>query len=104
MDTFIGFVALGDVIEGLVQSRNGSNVPTAADGSVAFRVYGPDGLMTNGTGTGSLKDSGNRTGLYKVQVTASSGNGYESGQNYQISVNWAVSSSAKAATLTFTVL
>ena len=104
MDTYIGFVTLGDVIEGLVQSRNATLVPTAADGTVAFRVYGQDGLMTNGTGTGSLKDSGNRTGLYKLQVTASAANGYESGQNYQISVNWAVSSTAKAATLTFTVL
>jgi Ubiquitin-activating enzyme E1 FCCH domain len=87
---FWGFVQLGNVIKGQVILRNGSNVPTDATGLPAFRVYGPNGLMTNGTGSLALKDpsssGGTITGATNASpiVVTSAGHGLSTGTQVTI--------------------
>lgn len=54
---YAGFVALEATIDVTVVSRSG-NSPVNASSLPTYRVYGPEGLMTSGTGTASFKDSG----------------------------------------------
>ena len=58
MGQYFGFVALGSTIKGQVVMRNTSNTPLDATGAPAFRVYGPGGVMNNGSGSLALKDPG----------------------------------------------
>jgi hypothetical protein len=58
---FRGFVTLGDTLKLLVLTRSG-NTPLNPAANPTFRVYGPDGLMANSTGSATQKDSGSITG------------------------------------------
>lgn len=101
---FVGDFQLGETMWGLLQVRNGSDVPAAADAAPTYRIYGDTAVMTNGTGTSSAFDSGTVTGLYKVSHTISQGDGYERGKVYHVRLAWAVSSAARAEVLTFRVV
>ena len=82
---FRGFVKLEDTATGMWQCKDTSNVPTAASGSVTFRVYGPTGtLMNSGTGTATAVDAANITGVYMFSKQATAANGYESGKIYTV--------------------
>lgn len=59
MANFFGLVPIGTALGGTIVTRNGSNVPTDAAALPTYRVYGPSGIMQSGTGSLSLKDSGN---------------------------------------------
>jgi hypothetical protein len=56
MDSFLGFVPLGTPLTAAVVTRDGSSTPRDASPAPAFRVYGPAGLMANGTGSLAFKD------------------------------------------------
>jgi len=60
MSHYLGFVDLGDTLNGCVQVRSG-DTPTDADASPSVHVYGSSGTPLTTT-TGSLKDSGSITG------------------------------------------
>lgn len=60
--SFIGFVAIDGTIKGTHLTKNASDVPTNADSTPGYRIYGNSGLQTNGTGSLSLKDTGSVTG------------------------------------------
>lgn len=100
---YLGLVALEASIPVPVVTKNGSGTPTNADSSPSYRVYGPSGLMTNGTGTLALKDAMNVTGLYDVQLAVNASNGYVQGQTYYVVIRWAVSSTNYAEVHAFTV-
>jgi hypothetical protein len=75
-DTFLAFV-----------TRNGSGTPTDADAVPSYRVYGPGGLMANGTGTASLLNSGAITAASDaspIQIT-SAAHGLNTGSQVTIS-------------------
>lgn len=75
-DNFLGFVALGDTLNGCILTRDGDTPKNASTGPT-FRVYGASGLMTNGTGSGSVKDSGSITDATNASpiVITSAGHG-----------------------------
>lgn len=49
MAGYIGIVALGSVLDVAIAAKNSSNVPTDADSSPTYRIYGPAGFMNSGT-------------------------------------------------------
>lgn len=59
---FIGFVSLSSTIYPTFVTRDNSNIPTNAASAPGFRVYGSSGLMANGTGTATQRDTGSITG------------------------------------------
>ncbi len=64
---YLGFVALGSSIPGAQVTKNTSTgAPVNADAVPTYRVYGPSGLMTNGTGSLAFKDTGSITGATNV--------------------------------------
>jgi hypothetical protein len=101
---FLGFFDLESDLLGLWQALNNSNVPTAATGTPTYRIYGPEGLMNNGTGNCSAFDSGNVTGVYQFTTTLAEADGYARGVTYTVRTQGTVSGSAKAGMFTFTVV
>src|SRR5688572_13086455 len=61
---FFGYVDLAATIKLPVLTRNTSDTPTAPAAAPTYRVYDQQTgtIMTNGTGSGSLKDTGVITG------------------------------------------
>ena len=84
---FLGFVELDDTLTGLILTANGSLTPTDAVAVPTFRVYGPNGLMTNGTGVSALQNSGNITGATNNSpiVITSASHGLQTGARVTIS-------------------
>ncbi len=56
MGNYFGYVPLGSTIKGAVVTKDASNIPKDATGLPSFRVYGPAGIMNNGTGSLTLAD------------------------------------------------
>ena len=79
---FAGFIALGATLNGIFNTKNTSESPTASDSLAIFKIYGPDGLMQNGTGIASKL--GDDTGVYQYAITADPSNGYEVGVSYRV--------------------
>ncbi len=98
---YLGIVDLSASLYAMVPT-NESGVPTDADALPTYTIYGPDGAMTNGTGTTATVVG--VTGLYDFTHAITSGNGYASGKTYFIRADWEVSSAARASHLTFTVV
>lgn len=74
MDKGFAIVGLGSLLRILHVVRDADGLPIDADAAPTFRVYGASGLMPNGTGTLSLKDSGTITGATNatpIAVTSS---------------------------------
>src|SRR6185437_4946841 len=84
---FLGFVDLEDDLLGLILTANGSGTPTDSVSAPTFRVYGPNGLMTNGTGTSALQDSGTVTDATNASpiVVTSANHGLRTGARVTIS-------------------
>lgn len=61
MPAFLGFVTLGETLTGTFLTRDG-NSPKNASAGPTFRAYGASGLMTNGTGSATVKNTGSVTG------------------------------------------
>lgn len=78
-DIFAGFVVLEETIDGVLVSRNSSDAPTDADSFPTFRVYGPEGLILDGTTT--YLDSAAITGATNANpiVITSNGHGLTNG-------------------------
>lgn len=100
MNSFLGFVTLGSSLLGYLLTKNG-DVPTAADALPTYRVYGPSGLMTNGTGAVA---AGDQTAIYKLTHSIASADGFVAGQTYSIRVAYTIGGAAKGQVLTFTVV
>lgn len=61
MSQFFGFVPVGTTL-GATIVETSSNVPTDAASLPTYRIYGPAGVMQNGTGSLAFKDTGSVTG------------------------------------------
>jgi hypothetical protein len=79
---FAGYVVLGATLNGACLVKNSQETPVNADSLPTFKVYGPSGLMQNGTGIAAKLDSDN--GLYAYSIVADPSNGYEVGNCYQV--------------------
>lgn len=86
---FSGFVALNDTFNGAFIAKNSSEVPVDADSSPTFKVFGPTGLMTGGTGIASKLSSD--AGYYAYGVTIDPSNGYEVGTLYNVMISVTIS-------------
>ena len=60
--SFLGFVTLEATLKGSAITRSSTHVPTNGDSLPTYRIYGPNGLMTSGTGTTSFRNTGSITG------------------------------------------
>lgn len=98
---FAGFVALGATLNGIFLVKNASETPVAADSPPIFKVYGPGGLMQNGTGIAAKL--GTDTGVYSYSITADPSNGYEVGTSYRVFINASVLGTAVAYEQSFIV-
>lgn len=69
----------------MFQVRSG-NTPANGDALPTFRVYGPNGLMQNGTGTASFRDSGSITNASNASpiVITSAAHGLSTGTRVTI--------------------
>ena len=99
---FAGFVTLGAVMNGAFVVKNSQESPVNADSLPVFKVYGPSGLMQNGTGIATVLDS-SQTGLYAYAITADPSNGYEVGQSYKVYITATVSGTPVAYEQSFIV-
>lgn len=62
MGYFAGYVTLASAMKFAVPVKNSSDVPVDADSTPTYRIYGPSGgVMTSGTGSLSVMDSGDIT-------------------------------------------
>lgn len=99
---FQGFVALESTFRITVLLRNG-DVPANGD-SVAptVRVYGPSGIMTNGTGSASFKDTGSVTAASNASpiVITSAAHGLSTGT--RVTITGVSGNSAANGTFTIT--
>lgn len=98
---YLGIVQVGGTLYGMLLVRV-SGTPTAADSSPTYTIYGPDGAMTNGTGTVTAVSG--ITGLYEFSHSIASGDGYASGINYTIKHDYQISAADKSTKQTFTVV
>jgi hypothetical protein len=80
---FAGFVALGATLVGAFFVKNSQESPVNADAAPIFKVYGPNGLMQNGTGIATVLDS-SLSGSYQYMIAADPANGYEVGTCYHV--------------------
>ena len=81
MTSFVGFVELGDAFSFAVLGLNSSGVPTNSATTPSYRVYGGAGLLANGTGSLTAKDTGTVTGATNAGpiVITSPGHGLQTG-------------------------
>jgi hypothetical protein len=59
---YLGLINLNSTLHAAVVTRDYTGAVTNADAAPTYRIYGPVGLMTNGTGALTPKDQGNLTG------------------------------------------
>lgn len=85
MGKYIGMVELGGTLKGLALVRSG-DTPINSDALLTYRVYGSDGIMANGTGTTSFKDSASITGATHASpiVVTSAAHGLSNGTRVTI--------------------
>jgi hypothetical protein len=86
---FGGFVTLGETFPGAFIVKNSSETPVDADSAPTFKVFGPSGLMTGGTGIASKLSADN--GYYQYSVVTDPSNGYEVGTLYKVFITATVS-------------
>lgn len=84
--TDLGMIELGGTLYGTFATKNGSLVPVNADSLPSYRIYGSTGLMANGTGSASFRDSGSITGATNANpiVISSAGHGLSNGNKVTI--------------------
>lgn len=87
MGQFLGIVALGSSFPVTALTKNTSGTPKDGTSGVAYRIYGPTGLMNNGTGSGTAKDSGSLSGATNASpiVITSAGHGLTTGTRLTVS-------------------
>lgn len=83
---FLGLIELDDTLDVSLLAENTSGQPVNADALPTYRVYGPAGLMTGGTGSVALKDTGTITGVSGASpaVVTSAGHGLTNGTRVTI--------------------
>lgn len=76
-----GFVALGDTLPIVAVMRDSQRQPANPSATPGFRVYGPGGLMSNGTGNLSQAETGSVIGATNATpiVIQSTGHGLTTG-------------------------
>jgi hypothetical protein len=87
MGQFLGYVALEANLAADKLTVDSSRLPKEPSALPTFRIYGPAGLMSNGSGSASKLDTGSVTGATNASpiVIASTGHGLNSGTRLTLS-------------------
>jgi len=95
-------VALEGTVGVWVQTRNASDVPTAPDAAPTYGVYeeGASTTVASGTTTGPVNS---KTGFYRASISCTSAAGFESGKQYCVLFEYAISSTSYSQLVYFTV-
>lgn len=104
MGQFLGFVALGGTLPGTLITKNTSGTPTDATSLPTFRVYGPSGVMANGTGTASFKDSGSITAATNASPIVITSAGHNLSSGALVTISGVLGNTAANGTFTVTVV
>lgn len=102
---FVGFATLEAAIRAAVVVTNSSWVPINADAAPTYRIYGPSGLMTSGTGSLTAKDTFTVTGATNaspIVITTSASHGLQTGQ--RVTISGVLGNLAANTTATITVV
>jgi len=85
--SFLGFVTLGNTLKADVLTKNSSLIPTNGDALPSYRIYGPSGLVTGGTGSAALRNTGTVTGASSTTpiVITSASHGLTTGTRVTLS-------------------
>ena len=102
--SFWGFAVLETAFRAAFIVRNTSDVPVNADVLPTYRVYGPAGLMANGTGALAFKDTAALTGATNASpiVITSAGHNLQTGM--RVTITGVVGNTAANTTATITVI
>lgn len=104
MSKYVGPVELAGTLVFLIETVNGSSVPTDADAAPTYDIYDADPtdskLVTSGTST-TLSSV---TGAYYVSETITTAKGFAAGGSYVVVGSWAISSSSRQQSYRFTVV
>jgi hypothetical protein len=100
---YLGFVALEADIIVPALTKDTLGQPATPAALPTYRVYGPTGLMNNGTGSLALTDAA-VTGLYSVNLPVNASNGYSTGQTYVVLILCQVAGNAWGEIHTFTAV
>ena len=84
MSNYYGDVQLGDTIEWLFTTVGTDGAPTQLAGSPTATAYTDGGVTQSATGVTLTADFDSVTGLNKIAVVATSGNGFAAGENIEI--------------------
>jgi len=102
---FVGYVALSSAVRGTHVTKNSSSVPTNADSTPTFRVYGPSGtLMTNGTGSLTQKDTGSITGATNATPIVITSTNHKLSTGNRVTITGVQGNTAANGTFNVTVL
>jgi hypothetical protein len=80
---FARFVGLAETFRGIFLTKNANETPVNPDANPIFKVYGPGGLMSNGTLIASKLDL---DAGHQYSVAADPSNGDEVGTCYRVFV------------------
>ena len=101
MSKFVGFAQLDMAFEVCVLVRSG-NTPVNADALPTFRVYGPAGVMNNGTGTVSFKDTGSISGATNAAPIVVTSTAHKLSTGARVTITGAVGNTAANGTFVVT--
>ena len=87
MSQYYGDIDLDDTVEWLFTTVNGSGVPTILTGSPTATAYTNGGVTQSATGVTLTANFDSVTGLNKISIVATSGNGFAVGENIEIVLN-----------------
>ncbi len=98
---FIGYAQLDQAFVTYFLCRDQNDVPIQADSLPTWQVYGPDGPMTNGSGSAQMLVD--ITGFYRAVIPVMGSNGYELGTTYKVLVDYLDDGVGRALEQSFTV-
>lgn len=84
MSEYHGDIDLGDTVQWLFTTVNGSGVPTILTGSPTATAYTDGGVTQSATGVTLTADFDGVTGQNLISIVATGGNGFAAGENIEI--------------------
>ena len=102
-DSFTGLVDKGAVVRLAVLSRDGGLTPVDADSAPTYRVYGPAGVLSGGTGAlGSFFDSGTLTGATNASPIVVTSVNHKLSSGTRVTISGVLGNTAANGTFTVT--
>lgn len=98
---FVGFATLDQNFVSYLVTKDSDDSPMLPDAYPTWQVYGPDGPMTNGSGTAEPLPG--VVGMYRVVIPVMGANGYELGTSYKTIVSLTMDGEARVLEQSFVV-